>query len=82
MPTEKNALAEITNERYRSTLQAVDTAAFDLNEGLRTAHDALTGAGQHRALVNLHNRTREVAALLNDALGRWPAAPDNVEEKP
>ena len=74
----------ITNDRYYCTLRAVDIAALDLNAELRAAQDALTDTARHRTLVNLHNRARDVASLVNHALGGWPAPPDGDgdEEQP
>jgi hypothetical protein len=73
--------AALTNDRYQSTLHAVDVAALDMNTELRAAQDALTDTDRHRSLINLYNRARDVACLVNHALGGWPAPPGG-EDRP
>jgi hypothetical protein len=77
-PAASAVLNRTTAAVYAETLAYVD----ERTRALQTALDKARHAGPRRrqsTLIDLHHRTREAAALLNHALGAWPAV---TEGKP
>ncbi len=59
-------------DRYWATLRDLDVAGLRLHTALFEAQIVVGPTARHTALVGLHNQLRDMAGLLNHALGGWP----------
>jgi hypothetical protein len=62
----------VDRDRYWATLRDLDVAGLRLHTALFEAQIVVGPTARHAALVGLHNQLREMAGLLNHALGGWP----------
>jgi hypothetical protein len=66
------AFTGVDRDRYWATLRDLDVAGLRLHTALFEAQIVVGPAARHAALVGLHSQLRDMAGLLNHALGGWP----------